>query len=133
MLNNGANISVVAGGDINPARFVKVSTAADFRVLEANAGESVIGISQLASRAVPQGDNSTLAASAGESLGVFGQGQECYLTLGTTVTAGVLLASDNSGCGVVAADDDWVGGQALQSGVAGDLIRVIVDLHQLEG
>lgn len=129
----GNPLSQIAGGDINPARFVKLSTAADFTVLEADANEQTYGISVDAAQAAPISGASTLAASAGKSLRVYGLGEECTLELGSGgATRGDNLKSDADGKGVGAATTgttvQWIGAQALESGLEGEKIKVRVVL-----
>jgi hypothetical protein len=127
-------LSQVAGGDIRPARFVKLSTAADFTILEADANDRPYGISIDAYQHAPIPSNTGgLAASAGESLRVYGLGDECTLTLGSGgATRGDMLKSDNDGKGVVAATTgttvQWVGAEALESGLENEKIKVRVVL-----
>lgn len=129
----GNPLSQIAGGDINPARFVKLSTAADFTVLEADSNERPYGISVDAAQAAPISGASTLAASAGKSLRVYGIGEECTLTLGSGgATRGGMLVSDADGKGVAAASTgttvQWVGAEALESGLENEKIKVRVCL-----
>jgi len=121
---------MVAGGDVNPARFIKVSTAADYTVLQAGANEAVFGISSSASRDAPIPSASTLAAAATQSLAFNPVGSFCLLELAGTVTRGDEIKSDADGKGVVRATTGATlqnfGAVALESGVSGELIRVLV-------
>lgn len=122
--------SFKAGGDIRPNRFVKPSTAADNRLLEADANEMTIGISQENTRDAPVDGASALAAASGDPIGHAPIGSYPILEINDTVTHGALLKSDADGLGVLAAVTgptmQWVGAIALQSGSAGELIRVLV-------
>ena len=65
-------LSLVATGDIRPSRFVSMSTAADFTVAESNAGEWVLGVSQMGTRDAPGLSGAgTDAAQTGENLHIF--------------------------------------------------------------
>lgn len=119
-----------AGGNIAPARFVKISTAADHTILQAGAGDKAIGVTHKGVRNAPYSSlNDGYAAIAGESgFRVFFEGEVCHLELGTGgATAGDRLKSDTNGKGVaVASDEDWYGAEALETGSAGDVILVRV-------
>lgn len=121
----------IAGGDIRTCRFVKMG-AADLTVLESDANEAVIGISQEGAKSAPIPGASVLAAAAGENIDVHGLGVECLLVISDTVARGAYVKSDADGAGVTLATTGTtaqnVGAMALQSGVAGDKIRVVV-LH----
>ncbi len=118
-----------AGGNISPCRFVKRS---------ASSGESIItqctattdqpwGISQQGTRRLAlSGWDDGYAAVSGDDINVYGPGDdECMLEISATVTSGQNLESDADGKGQPATGDkDKVGAIALDSGVAGDKIRV---------
>lgn len=125
------SLSPIAGGDIRPARFVKLSAAADFTVLEADANERTYGIGVDAAQDAPIPGASVNAAEAGDSIPVYGPGDECTLELGTGgVVRGGMLISDADGKGVAAAATgtvvQWVGAEAFESGAAGEKIKVRV-------
>lgn len=122
---------MVAGGDINPHRFVKQGTAADHTALECDANDVPIGVSQRGTRNTPlAGLDDGLAAKAGESLQIYGQGETCLLELGGTVTRGARLKADADGKGVAAAaaSGDNYGAVASESGAAGQLVEVQVQI-----
>ncbi len=122
--------SFVAGGTISPAVFVKIDTtagaASDHTVIQATAGSKIHGISQEGMKRAPglPGSDTTIAAEVGNTLRVYGLGDECLLTLGGTITHGDYLKSDGSGFGVVASSTDEIGAVALESGASGVKIRV---------
>jgi hypothetical protein len=122
--------SMVAGGDIRPARFIKVSTAADYTCLEADANEAVIGISTNATRDAPIPNADTDAAEAGDDLHYNPIGSVCDLELAGTVARGDEIKSDADGKGVVRATTGTTlqnfGAIALESGVSGEFIKVLV-------
>jgi hypothetical protein len=120
-----------ASGTIRSARFCKVS--GDFTVAECDAGEKVIGVSQVGSKTAPIPSVTTpVAAESGDSLQLHGPGALCNLTLGGTVTAGDWLMSDADGKGVLATDGNFYGAQALQGGATGQEVLVQVQLGYLE-
>ena len=122
--------SALAGSNIRPCRFVKIGTSTGY-VLEADAGERVLGISQMGTRRSPYIDSNGYAASANEPIQYFDETSECPLELGGTVAAGDLLKSDNEGCGVTASTDaDDYGAVALASGVSGEQIPVKVRIGE---
>lgn len=117
----------VANGTIRPSRFVKLDTTADGKVLEADAGDQIYGISQPGTRNTPYSDlDDGNAAKTGETLKIFGPPEKgVLLELGGTVTRGQLLKSDADGKGVNAGTDkDQYGAVAEASGVSGELIPV---------
>lgn len=126
-----ASPNYVADGNINVSTFVKhTGTTVDFRVSAAGAGDRIAGVAQEGPKAAPiPGASATLAAAQGDHLRVYGIGEECLLSIGATVAAGDRLKSDASGLGTptTAAGDEF-GAIAMQNGVNGDKIRVLVQI-----
>lgn len=121
----------IAGGTIRPARFVKVSTAADNTVLEADANEEVVGIATEATQDAPIPGASANAAETGDPLKVYSIGSECLLYIGSGgVTAGANIKSDADGKGVLAATTGTtvqnIGAVALEAASENELARVLV-------
>lgn len=125
---DGASYSGVAGGNIAPAVFVKMTESSGEPVLTtAGANDLVWGISPKSSRRMAlSGWDDGYAAVAGMTMAAYGPGDdEAQLTLGGSVTSGQPLKSDASGFGVAATTDkDRVGAIALEAGASGDLIKV---------
>lgn len=123
---------VVAGGDIYPARFVKLSSSADHTVLQGTDNSELIGISQSGSNKAPLSDlvSTAKAAEAGQNLQIFTEGDVCLLEAGATITRGNLLKSDANGKGVPIATSGTTiqnyGAVALENGANGELIKVQV-------
>ncbi len=124
---------LVAGGDIRPCRFVKMSTAADDRGLECDANELPIGISYENGKYPPLNDLVTTNnhAAAGDPIGLYGDGDQCLLELGSGgATRGGRLKSDADGKGVAIATTGTTiqnyGAIALESGSEGEKIRVFI-------
>lgn len=122
------SMSFKSGGDIRPSRFVNVDTSADNQVLEADAGEKILGVSKEGSRN-PGGlaSDDGFAAIAGEDLHVYTVGDVCWIECGGSVTRGDDLKSDADGAGVTAGAGEESGGQALESGTSGALVRFLVN------
>lgn len=124
----------VANGNIAPSRFVKIDTTAKDRVLQAGAGDKCYGVSQPGVRNAPWAPlDDGYAAIAGENLMIYGSpSKDIKLELGGTVTAGDSLKSDANGKGVTTTTTgDWIGAEAMESGVTGDVVRVrVVEPHQ---
>lgn len=123
--------SFIAKGDIRPCRFVKIDTSNDFGVLEADANEDGIGISQEGTKQAPIPGASTLAAADGENIQVYGPGEVCLLQLGSGgATRGGNLKSDADGKGVAVATTgttiQLVRAVALQSGLEDEKIQVLI-------
>jgi hypothetical protein len=119
-----------ASANIRPSRFVKRSGANT--VAECGAGERMIGISlEFGDTGHLPGQTEYLAASGTPASFAFvGDGLQedrpLLLVLGSGgATQGNLLKSDSAGAGVVASTDkDCYGALALESGSAGEAIRV---------
>lgn len=123
-----------AGGNINPARFVKFS--ADKTVVLCGAGEKPCGISAPWSRRLPAETDSPLygiddgyTAISGENVTVYTSGdKDVVLELGGTVTYGQRVKSDASGAGVAASTDkDQYGAITPIGGASGELVYVNVE------
>lgn len=123
-----------ANGTIRVARFVKIDSSDNNSVLEADAGERVIGISQIGGREAPipaVTADPPEAAQATDSVLVHPDGDLCLLYLGTGgCTAGDLLKSDADGAGVALAEGagtaEEVGAVALETASAGEYAKVRV-------
>jgi hypothetical protein len=118
----------LAGGTINPSRFMKHSTSANHTLLESDANEPVIGISSEAAQDAPIPGAGADAAASGEALKGYFLGDVCPLELGGDVVAGDYLKSDADGKGVAAATTgttmQHVGAIALSAGASGNKILV---------
>lgn len=119
----------VATADIRPGRFVKQGST-DGTITECDANERIFGISHLETDRAPIPEISTpLAAQAGENCSITHTvGEYTVIELGDTVSNGNLLKSDADGKAVPIASSGTtaqeVGAEALEDGVAGDIIRV---------
>lgn len=131
---SGQNPAFRAGGDIYPSRFVTMDTTDDHQVIQATANSQIQGISQEWTRDAPISGASTLAAADQQPLTTYGQGDQCLLEYGDTVTRGDRLKADANGKGVPCATSGAVqncGAIALESGSSGDIRRVQVQLDTL--
>lgn len=117
-----------ANGTIRVARFVKIDSSDNNSVLEADANERVLGISQIGGRTAPIPTVTTdppEAAQSGEDVNVHLEGEICLLYAGTGGwTAGGLLKSDADGAGVAidetAGNKEEAGARALATVSAGE-------------
>jgi len=130
------NFPHVAGGDINPCRFVTLSPSADFTLLEANANEAIIGVSHESAQDAPLPGASTLAAASGDHLAIYPIGSVCRLEAGSGGwTRGSELISDSNGKGVARATTGTtiqnVGAIALESVSEGELGKVLIVRYPL--
>jgi hypothetical protein len=136
------NPTFVAGGTINPCRFVTMNTilsngvttptSADFTVFQSGAGtaskgDQGIGISQ-------EGTAdwlNTFAANTGQpQIRIFGPGEIGLVECGGTVTAGAWVKSDANGRAVACTTDlDYAMGLALQSGNSSGPTKIQVYVH----
>lgn len=103
--------SLVAGGNINPCRFLKMDSS-NHQVIQAAAATDVpIAISQEAQRTAPITGASDVVAASGESVPAYFEGDVCRLQIGSGgCSPGTLLVPDSDGKGVAAAGS----GTALQ-------------------
>lgn len=127
-----------ANGTIRRARFVKVDTSDDHSILEADANERILGISQVGPRVAPTPEISDadriVAAVATEQCMVHLPGettQDTLLEAGSGGwTAGAYLKSDADGKGVLidetAGNKEEVGARAMTSAAEGELGKVTV-------
>lgn len=102
-------IALTAAAAIEAYRFVNIGANGG---KTAGAGEGIIGVTDL-------------AAKAGERFDAM-VGGIAEVQLGGTVTANDQLKSDANGKAVVGASTDRIGGIALESGVSGDVIQVLL-------
>jgi hypothetical protein len=127
-----ASPNLVARGNIAPCRFVMQDTATDHGALQATANANIIGVSCEGADRPPLSDliATNYAARDGETFRLHGDGDITTLELGDTVTAGDRLKSDADGKGVPIATTGTtiqkIGARALESGVAGEKVRVQV-------
>ena len=124
MANMGLTKSYNAEAAISANRFVKVG-ANDFGVLQgAAATDKLIGISTEIDAAINERCDVVLEGIAD-------------LKLGGAVARGDFLTSDATGQGITAApaagNNNRIGGMALISGVAGDIIPVKIVQSSLQG
>lgn len=122
---NLRSITLTAGGNINPRRFVKMDSTA-FRVVQATANSANLGIVDTASRTF----DSALAAASGEPVTILGEGEIVEVECGGNVTVGAFLKSDSNGKAVVVATTgttiQQICAQALDAGADGEVIRVLI-------
>lgn len=123
---------LIANGTIRVSRFIKMDVTAPFKCLESDANNKVIGISQVGTNFAPLSDLVTThnAATQGQKIQYFGDGDSCQVECGDTITAGDYLKSDADGKAVSIATSGTTlqryGAWALQDGVSGELIQVQV-------
>jgi hypothetical protein len=127
----------LAGGTIYPCRFVFKNADPHEVEQAASAITPLIGISQEGTHDTPGLSGAgTDAASDGEQLHVYTEGDECLLEVVTTVAAGNRLKSDADGkgtplLGTETAAETFVGAIALDDGAAGEKIRVQVKIYSV--
>lgn len=124
------HIGKAAGGTINVCRFVKLSTAADFTLLQAAANNEIIGVATEAAKAVPiPSASAVVAAEVGDPIQIKKPGEVGLIELAGSVTRGGKIESDADGKGVAMAATAgirYVGGWALESGGAGARIKMLI-------
>jgi hypothetical protein len=111
-----------------------MSGVADDRGLQATANDRLIGISYEGGKFAPLSDMVTdnPHAKAGDPIGLYGDGDQCLLELGADTARGKLIKADANGKGVPITEAGTTlqqyGAMALESGKAGEKIRVFVHL-----
>jgi len=123
---------LVAGGDISPSRFVKLS-GDDTGIQAVAAADDVIGISMEGTNKAPKSDDvsTPLAATLGQYLKLYGDGDECLITSGAAFSAGDRLTSDATARGITATAANASGAIALQTAQGADeLVRVQVNIDR---
>lgn len=124
--------NLIAGGTIQPSRFVSVSTTHDNTALQTSITQQpIIGISQVGPRDAPGLSGSgTQAADAGNPIEIFGVGDICLLQAAGSggFTCGSWLTNDAVGQGRAATigGTQYVGAMALETTTAGLFGRVQV-------
>lgn len=120
-------VAALAGGTIRPNRFVKVSTAADNTVLEADANERVCGVCYGSS----EDFTSTSHVTSGNQC-MIRAGGIVEIEAGGSITRGALVKSDADGKAVAAATTgttlQWVAGEALESGADTKMIKIKLNI-----
>lgn len=107
----------VAEAAIASSRIVKFGSTDDYVVQGAAAGDALLGIVE------------GIAPAAGERVDVVLAGI-AEIKLGTGgITRGAGVTSDATGQGVAGASGNRAIGYALASGVAGDIVRVLISQH----
>jgi len=118
----------IAGGNINPSRFVMGEAGTAKTVLQATANAKIVGISQEGARQAPLNDlvTTNYAAIDGDSLKVYADSDtDVLVEAGGVITAFDSVRSDAVGRAVTAASGENVGAVALEAAAAaGELIKV---------
>lgn len=109
-----------AGGTIEQYRFVKFG-ASDTQVVKSAAAEKAFGVFMNTNdKDAVQNDEVEIAHLGGGAL----------VKLAGAVTRGDSVKSDANGLGVIGAAGDWCPAIAMESGVAGDVISILLDGHK---
>ncbi len=119
-MQNQDTPNLIAGGDIRPNRFVKISTAADNTGLECNATDTPIGISSDSTIDYTSDNHAT--STAGEREITLQPGRVLEVAAGGTITRAAFVIPDAEGEGVTATSGQYM---ALESATDGAIIRVI--------
>lgn len=130
---HGTAPALVAGGDIRPSRFIKISTAANQTALESDAGELSVGVSGEGTQDAPQSGSDGDAAEAGDHFMYHPIGDEALIETGSGgCGAGAHLTPDADGKAVIATQGDYVGALALEAASAGEKVRALLIAAFLE-
>jgi len=130
------SVTMICGGDVNPARFVTKSST-DHQVTQATADAIIFGVSQANARDAPIPSASTLAGTTNDPIKVYIPPARCYLNYGGTITAGNEIVSNASGQGVAltatGAVRENIGAICLEGGSSGDTRRVALVRDAVSG
>ncbi len=123
--------NLVANGNINPSRFIKLDATINHGALQGTANAICLGVSQDGPKDPPGTGGSTLAAAAGDQFSHFTVGQICRVQSGAAVAAGDELESDANGKAITAlttaATVRRISGIALEAaGGADEFIEVLL-------
>lgn len=127
----GVPVGFNANGNIAPRRFVEQDgtvSSGGGKILQAGVGGIAMGISAQWEHNAPWYPlQDGYCATAGMNCATYLPGQICYLSIADTVVPGTLLKPDTDGKGVEAdTDKDWYGAMALECGVSGNDVKVLV-------
>lgn len=126
-------IQQLAGGTIEPHRFVKLSATENQTLLQAGDNERIFGVSQPGTQDPPNvlGSGSEAAAD-GEQLEYIPVGRVARIEISAAVVRNDEIESGADGRGekVTGAGDHEVGGVAIESGAAaGELVSIMVSSY----
>lgn len=115
---NSGQRSFVAGVDIGPSLFLKISGV--HKVAVAGVGDPAYGVSHEGTREAPIPGITPLHAAAGESVTVYGPNDNCEVLCGAAVTAGAFVKPDANGKAVTASATDPYYAQAINTTTGAD-------------
>ncbi|HOA51552.1 MAG TPA: DUF2190 family protein [Sedimentisphaerales bacterium] len=125
---------LIAGGDILPCRFVRVT--GDHQVQQGGDNTPVIGVAGPSAKYPPLSNlvTSNYHARTGDPVFFFGDGEECLIEAGAAFSAGTRLKSDSNGRAVAIATSgttiQHIGAIAKEAATAaGQLVRCIVKIY----
>lgn len=122
--------NLIAGADIYPRRFLMIDPANAYNAIQATASAPIIGVSAESTRIpqTPDHTESIVHASAGENVSLYGAQETCLVELGANISSpGTQLTATSAGLAIGASTAaPFVGGYALQGGVTGDYIKIVV-------
>jgi len=120
MADFGFQPSLTAAGDINPFRFVEISTSGEFTGAQANAAsDNVLGVTDGSVRRF----DASLHAILGERINLQPTNTP-QVEAGGNITVGQFVTSDSVGRAVAGASGNFCYYIALQAAASGDIIRV---------
>ena len=126
-ITNRGNPPLVAGENLSPSRFIKLSTSANQTALMCGNAERAFGITHDGQVTPPDliaaiggSADTPYAALSGMPFEYFATSQYALLECGTAWTRAALLTSDASGKGKTASSTNPVNAQALTSASAGE-------------
>jgi hypothetical protein len=115
--------SFQASADIDPSVFVKIS--GNHTVATAGAGEAVYGVSHEGTREAPIPNVTPKCALAGESVMVYGPGDQCEVLAAEAISAGAFVKSNSAGKAVAVGTGAMYYAQAINSvGAANQKLKI---------
>lgn len=116
-----------AGGNIGTSVFVKIDSGNDLTALQCVANDVSIGVSQSGTGTAPGFLGATaLAAVAGDPITIYGPGCIVEVGVGTANIVRGFVKPDANGLAVQAVGGNPSSGYALESGLAGELVKIMV-------
>lgn len=116
-----------AGGSINMASFVKGDPANDETAIQAGLGDTALGVAYPGSNTYPfAGSSGEVAASAGESVAIYGSGSIVEVQVGSVAIVRGFVKPDANGYATQAFPGDVATAYSFESAAASTFVRMLV-------
>ena len=111
---------ITASATVNPSRFVKYSGANT--VAHAGVGEVPFGVSQRGTGTTPLPSAATSAATSGNVISIFGEGEICQIEAGAAIAVGDYLKPGAAGVAIPIVGGEAYYAIALHSAASGEFV-----------